>query len=427
MKSNALTRTNQMNGFVDRSFLWLLGLVLVILSLPLIWTSSFAITLLSEIGIAITFALAYNMLLGQGGMLSFGHAVYFGFGGYLTIHATNMIGEGSLALPLELVPLVGGLAGLTLAVLFGHFSTKKAGIAFALISLGIVELVVGITVPLKSFFGGDEGITTDRVVDFTLTGLEFAQGIEVYYLIAFWTLVCVLLMYLQTQTPLGRMINAVRDNSERAEFIGYNPHLVRYFQFCLSGFFAGIAGGLLAINYEIIDSTSMASAPVIFMAFIGGSRYFFGPIIGATIYTVLHLTLGNYTQAWSFYLGIFFIFLVLRAPRGVAGLIMMHGPFLQARMLGKLLPFYLRTAFSGLITFSGIIILIELIYQRNLATIPGPLVIYGISLDPGQILPWISALSIIAVGAVFLYPAIKATAKKWDDMMEILDQQKESL
>ncbi len=125
---------------VGRWFVW--GLfALVLLLAPRLWTSSFAHTMLSQMGIAIIVCLAYNVLLGQGGMLSFGHAVYSGLGSFLAIHTLNLISAGKLALPVSLVPLAGGLAGLLFAALLGYVSTKKAGTTFAMITLGIGELV----------------------------------------------------------------------------------------------------------------------------------------------------------------------------------------------------------------------------------------------------------------------------------------------
>src|SRR5512143_2371367 len=126
--------------------------VLLMVALPLAFSGGFAITLLSQMGIAITFALSYNMLLGHTGMLSFGHAVYSGLGAYFTIHVLKMIGQGALPLPVSLLPLVGGLAGLAFGVVFGWITTRKSGISFAMISLGIGEMVFAASLMFPSFF-----------------------------------------------------------------------------------------------------------------------------------------------------------------------------------------------------------------------------------------------------------------------------------
>ncbi|HEY2925621.1 MAG TPA: branched-chain amino acid ABC transporter permease, partial [Albitalea sp.] len=125
---------------VGRFVVW--GLFAVVLACaPLLFTSNLAATMLSQMGIAIIACLSYNMLLGQGGMLSFGHAVYTGLGSYLAIHALNAIAGGALSLPVSLVPLVGGLAGMGFAVLLGFVTTRKHGTPFAMITLGVAELV----------------------------------------------------------------------------------------------------------------------------------------------------------------------------------------------------------------------------------------------------------------------------------------------
>ena len=139
---------------------WLVwgGFAAVLAVAPLLWTSSFAQTMLSQIGIAVIACLAYNILLGQGGMLSFGHAVYSGLGSFLAIHALNRVSAGSLSLPVSLVPLVGGLSGLFFAAVLGWVTTKKSGTTFAMITLGIGELVWSMSLMVPEFFGGEGGI-----------------------------------------------------------------------------------------------------------------------------------------------------------------------------------------------------------------------------------------------------------------------------
>src|ERR1700733_11566438 len=143
--------------------IWGLAAIVMIVA-PLIFTSSLAITMLSQIGIAIVACLSYNMLLGQGGMLSFGHAVYSGLGSFVAIHALKGIADGSFPIPVSMLPLVGGLAGLGFAVLAGYVTTKKSGTTFAMITLGIGELVAASSLMLPEFFGGEAGITTNRVI-----------------------------------------------------------------------------------------------------------------------------------------------------------------------------------------------------------------------------------------------------------------------
>ena len=228
-----------------------IGLALALFVMPLIFRSGTSLTVMSLMGISIVFALSYNMLLGQTGMLSFGHAVYFGLGAYFTVHAMNAVIAARLPIPVFLMPLVGGLAGLAFAMLFGWVSTKRSGTAFAMISLGLAELVGSSSLILRSFFGGEEGVSTNRTKLLRVLDIGFGPQSQVYYLIAAWCFICIVLMFAATRTPFGRICNAVRDNPERVQFIGYDPHVVRYLAFSLAGLFAGIAGALASINFEL--------------------------------------------------------------------------------------------------------------------------------------------------------------------------------
>src|SRR5450830_188305 len=249
-----------------------------------IWSLfALALTMLSQIGYLIIICLSYNMLLGQGGMLSFGHAVYTGLGSFLAIHAMNMAGKG-MTIPVSLIPIVGGLAGMGFAALLGFVTTKKSGTTFAMITMGVGELVASMALMLPDFFGGEGGITTNRVYGQSFMGISFGPQIQVYYLIAFYCFICTAAMFAFTRTPLGRILNAVRDNPERVEFIGYNTQRVRYYAFIIAGFFAGIGGGLAAINSEVVTAevvSGVRSGSLLLFTFLGGATFFFGPIIGA--------------------------------------------------------------------------------------------------------------------------------------------------
>src|ERR1700722_5502379 len=261
--------------------LWIAA-ALVLAALPQIFSSGSWLTTFSLIGISIIFSLSYNILLGQTGMLSFGHAVYYGLGGFLAIHAINIVGAHKWPVPLPLIPLIGGITGLLFAMLLGWVSTKRSGTAFAMISLGVAELVASSALILRTFFGGEAGVSANRTKLLHLFGWSFGPQIQIYYLIAAWTLICMIAMYALTRTPLGRMCNAVRDNPERVQFVGYDPHMVRYLAFCFAGFFAGVAGALSAINFEIANSAYLGateSGTVLFATYIGGVGFFIGPVV----------------------------------------------------------------------------------------------------------------------------------------------------
>src|SRR5882724_5323280 len=178
-------------ALLRRYGIWLAA-VLLMIGLPFFARSGSALTMLSLMGIMIIFALSYNMLLGQTGMLSFGHAVYYGLGAFFVVHAMNAIIRAKYPVPLPLLPLIGGVAGLLFAFIFGSVSTRRGGTAFAMISLGLAELVASSSLILRSFFGGEEGITTNRTRLYRLLDWNFGSQIQVYYLIAAWCLVCMI-------------------------------------------------------------------------------------------------------------------------------------------------------------------------------------------------------------------------------------------
>lgn len=383
--------------------LWVVG-VIVLLVVPHVFGSTLGITILNQMGIAIIFAVSYNMMLGQGGMLSFGHAVYFGLGGFIAVHFMNFIADGEWPIPIPFVPVFGGLAGLAFGIIFGSFSTNRAGTVFAMISLGIGELIASSSLIFVGFFGGEEGITTDRTDGPLFFGFNFARDIQVYYVIAAWTFVAVLLMYLFSRTPVGRLANAVRDNPERAEFIGYSQKMVRFISFSAAGMFAGIAGGLFAINYEILTEETVnlaTSGTVLLMAYIGGIGFFAGPIVGAIVFTLLQTLLSNYTEIWALYVGIVFVATVMYAPAGLTGLLMMHGPVMRAGKLGSLVVPYILTGIPAAVCGLGTIALLEMLNFSNEAVVgETEMNLFGVSFDVSGVVPWVVVL--IAVIGGFL-------------------------
>jgi len=389
-------------------------------ALPLIFKQSFALSMLSQMGIAVIFALSYNMLLGQTGLLSFGHAVYFGLGAFFCAHALNLIGAGKFAFPVTLVPLIGGVAGLLFGLLFGFVTTRRAGTPFAMISLGIAEMVAASALMFTTFFGGEGGIATNRTVGGAVMGISYGPQIQVYYLIAGWCLVSMMAMYALTWTPLGRMANAVRDNPERAKFVGYNPTRVRWLMMSLASFFAGIGGGLAAINYEIVTAETLglvASGNVVLMAFIGGVGHFWGPIIGAVLVTMLQSALSNYTQAWLLYFGLFFLVIIMFSPGGIANLVTMHKPAWKARLLPRLVPSYAIAAVAGTVMMLGFFALIEMIYHYEAKeSVNKAFSFFGVELDPSKASAWIGTLVVFAVGIALFYGASKLVRRAWENL-----------
>jgi len=411
--ASARTRTT----FVRRNAIWWLALLIVLL-LPQLARSATSIAVLNQMCIMVIFSLSYNMLLGQGGMLSFGHAVYFGLGGYFTIHLMKMASGGGFFMPLPLVPLAGGVAGLLFGLLFGSFSTNRAGTVFAMISLGIGELIAASSLIFVKFSGGEEGITADRTNLTAFFGATFRHELQVYYLIAGWMMLCAWLMYRFSRTPVGRMANAVRDNAERAEFVGYSQKHVRLLSFMGAGFFAGIAGGLFAVNYEIVTEETVnlvSSGVVLLQAYIGGVGFFAGPIVGAVVYTLLQTLLSNYTEIWAFYVGLIFVATVMYAPAGLTGIIMMHLPIYRAGKLRSLALPYLRVGLPALCCAIGVIGLLELLHFLSVRAVGQSIKrLFWVRLDVDQPLAWLVFAALALGGFVAARRMAPQLVSAWD-------------
>jgi branched-chain amino acid transport system permease protein len=395
--------------------LWAAGAAFLIV-LPLV-SGTGLISLYSQIGIAIIFALAYNMLLGQSGLLSFGHAVYFGMGGFFTIQVMSWVQNDLFWLPTPLVPLAGGLFGLLTGMVLGFFSTRRHGTAFAMITLAIAELMVAGALMLNSLSGGEEGISAWRAGWWFL---NFGSQLQVYYLVLFWTVLCALLMYGFTLTPFGRITLAVRDNGERAQFIGYNTYLVRFIVFCVSSTFCGVAGGLLAIKIELINYETMGlidSAVVLINTFMGGAGYFSGPIIGAVLLTTLQLNLSNFTEAWLFYQGILFILMVMYAPTGFAGILYAHAPLLRHRLLLRLLPAYALALGPALVMTLALIFLVEFVFHWSEAFYAAvPVEALGLEWNPHSAWPWLLMAVAFGASGYGLRRTIPIVQERWSEI-----------
>ena len=386
--------------------------------LPVVFDSKASLTKLCLIGIAVIFALSYNVLLGQSGLLSFGHAVFFGLSGFVSIHVINAIAAGKWPVPVLLVPLVGGVVGALFGVVFGSLSIKRHGTAFAMISLAIAELVAASSLLLDGFFGGEAGVSTDRGRGKALFGIDFGPQIQVYYLIVAFGVLSAMAMHAFTRTPLGRIAVAVRDNPERAEFLGYSMRVVRLIAFTISAFFAGVAGSLAAINYEIMTAVNLspaASAAVLIMVYIGGVRHFYGPVIGAVLISLIQLSLSDVTPASLLYLGLLFILVVLFAPAGIAGLVDRHLPVLRAGLLHKLLPAYLVSGAACAVLVAGVVLLVEMNYHVTMNAGAGPVLkLFGVAVHTGSLGWWLGAVTVAVLGLLLFLRTLPRTAAAWD-------------
>ena len=247
-----------------------------------------------------------------------------------------------------------------------------------------------------------------------------------YYLIAAYTFAAVAMLYAFTHTPLGRMLNAVRDNAERAEFIGYNPHRVRYLAFVIAGFFAGISGGLAALHFEIVTPEVVGAArsgAYLLFTFVGGSTVFFGPVIGAVLMVLAFTLLSEITKAWLLYLGLLFLGMVLYAPGGIASLIVANLRVARAGRLGPLWVGYLALAATGLTALAGWGAVVEMVYHLQLGAALGPeLRFLGMTLNTAHTGAWLGAALVGVTGTLLFELVRRPLAQQWQTALAELER-----
>jgi len=347
---------------------WAAGAAL--LAAPLFFVhDSWIFGYLAQAAAMIVLALSYNLLLGETGLLSFGHAAFAGLGAFAAAHWFN---RGGIALPW--LPLAGGCAGAVCGALFGAIATRRAGTAFAMITLGIGELVAAAVWTLPEGFGGAAGVAIDRGSGPAWGAWDFGAPRQAYAVIAVWTALSVAAMFALTRTPLVRIANAVRENATRVAALGVDPRRIRYAMFVFAAFFAGIAGTLTLIDVELASSESVAmtrSGAVLIATVIGGSSTFFGPVVGALVLTGLSGALAGVSRAWPVYLGLLFVGVVLRWPEGIAGWWCAHrsrvGAF-DVRSQGRV---YLLGGVAAAAWVGALVIAVESLYALRFAADAG--------------------------------------------------------
>ncbi|MEW6643428.1 MAG: branched-chain amino acid ABC transporter permease [Pseudomonadota bacterium] len=305
---------------LSRTRIGVAGLVIVALALAAapFWLADATLGVLTKALIAALFALAFNLLAGQAGMLSFGHAAYFAIGAFAAVHAMVAVDRGVLWLPTPFIPLAGALAGGLAGAVFGFFATMRSGVYFSMVTLAIAELLYTLAPNLQGFFGGETGISSFRQ-PFALW--SFGSEQHVYTLVLIWTLASAVLLWAYTRSLFGRLTIALRENEKRLPALGYNVHATKILVFAVSGLFSGVAGALLAVSNEsanyVLFQLSMSSS-VVLTTFIGGSTLFLGPAIGGFLMSLFGHVVSDLTRSWLLYQGVIFIVVMLKAPNGIA-------------------------------------------------------------------------------------------------------------
>jgi branched-chain amino acid transport system permease protein len=302
---------------------WGLAILVAALFVPAVG-SRFYVFLANDIVIWALFATSLNLLVGVTGLVSFGHAAYFGIGAYTTGILMKQAG-----VPFVLAfPAAGVLAG-ALALAFGFFCVRLTRIYFAMLTLAFAQIVWAICFKWNEVTGGEQGMpeipypSFEWIPSWPLIG-GWRTAEYFYFLTVVLVALCLWLLRRIVGSPFGRMLTTIRENAERAEFIGVNVRRYELAAFVLAGAFAGLAGGLFGIfNRGVFPDFAYwtKSSEVLIMTLLGGMGTFYGPAIGAMVLILLNQQIVAYTEYWPFVLGTILVVLLFAFPGGIAGAI----------------------------------------------------------------------------------------------------------
>jgi len=279
----------------------------------------------NDVAIWALFATSLNLLVGYTGLVSFGHAAYFGIGAYTTGLLMKQLGVPFLLA----FPAAGVLAG-SFALVFGFFCVRLTRIYFAMLTLAFAQIVWAICFKWNEVTGGEQGMPEIPYPDFgwldRLSAVPVIGGWRTaeyfYFLSLVMVALCMWALRRITGSPFGRMLTTIRENAERAEFIGVNVRRYELAAFVLAGAFAGLAGGLFGIfNRGVFPDFAYwtKSSEVLIMTLLGGMGVFYGPAIGALVLLLLNQQITSYTEYWPFVLGTILVILLFVFPGGLAG------------------------------------------------------------------------------------------------------------
>jgi len=294
----------------------ILYIALIFLILPYVFPVIGGYTDLgTEIMIMALFALAYNMLLGHTGLMSFGHGAYFGIGAYV-LGLTQLYFSSNIWICLLFGMLGAGLA----AFLIGLIIIRKSGIYFGLLTVAFTQMFFTIAFRWREVTGGEDGL---KFATFSWGPLDLKAPLTLYYFVFVLFMISMILFYRITNSPVGRVMRANKYNRDRTMVLGYNIYRYRLFAYILSALFSGLAGGLAGVRIAAAFAEPMtwvASGDVVMMVILGGGLVnFFGPVLGAAIFTILQDLISTITIHWMFIFGMLFVFVILVMPEGILG------------------------------------------------------------------------------------------------------------
>ena len=311
-----------MRNNLSRWIYWVVGLVILAIYPQVVgiyYTNVF-------VGFAIfgLYAVTLNLLLGYMGVLSFGHAMFFGAGAYSTALALTHI-QGFPLLP---ALLVGGLAGAMLALILCPLLVRVSGTAFAMLTLAFGQLIFVLALKFREVTGGEDGVGGYPTPSFNIPGvvsIDMTDQINFYYFAVTVIIICLWVLWFYTKTPFGSLVVGVRDNAMRINYLGFKLPQTKAVNLIVSGCFAGIAGAIYALFQNLVSTLGVLDigtsfAPIL-MAYIGGLGSFFGPIVGSAILHLLEDVTFRITEQIELVNGLVFILVVLYAPMGIVGLL----------------------------------------------------------------------------------------------------------
>ncbi len=300
-------------GFTRAQGVAFLVMVAVIVLAPLV--GLYPVFLMKVLCFAL-FACAFNLLIGYVGLMSFGHAAFFGMGAYVSAWTAK-----HWALTPEIAILLGGFTGAALGVVFGGLAIRRQGIYFAMITLALGQMNYFFCLQATDFTGGEDGIQqVPRGMLFGLISLRPDLSMYVFTAVVF--LVFFLLIHRTVHSPFGQVLKAIRENEPRATSLGYRTNDYKLIAFVISCFIAGIAGGMKSIVFGIATLTDVhfsMSGEVVLMTLLGGLGTIFGPAVGATLIQVLEFYLSPFGAWVSVTQGVIFVVCVLLFRRGIVG------------------------------------------------------------------------------------------------------------
>ena len=276
------------------------------------------LNMLNEIIIFSLYAVSYNLLLGYAGLLSFGHAAFFGTGAFLT--AVSIIHIPGLSLwSAILISLLGTIIA---GVVLGSLLLRHKGSYFALLTLAFNAIFYAIATKWHSVTGGDDGLSITRP-DLALgfADISLAKLTPFYYLTLIVIGAAIVFCWYFTKTAMGQTVLLMRENEDRMKFLGYNTNISRLILFTFTGAVAGLAGIFYTLHFQFVSLSAVSidmTTAVLLMTFVGGTKTFWGPILGAFVYIILQNYLSNITDRWPLFMGFIFIFMVLFVPGGLS-------------------------------------------------------------------------------------------------------------